>query len=55
MGLQDMMENDMTNIIQPDPKLQQDLVDVLLRFTRYPVALVCIHKINHTRDCVGDH
>ena len=41
MGLQDMMENDMTNIIQPDPKLQQDLVDVLLRFTRYPVALVC--------------
>lgn len=41
MGLQDMMENDMTNIIQPDPKSPQDLVDVLLRFTRYPVAFVC--------------
>ena len=28
-------------VIQPGPKLQQDLVDVLLRFRRYPVALVC--------------
>ena len=27
--------------ILPGPKLQQDLVSVLLRFRRYPVALVC--------------
>ena len=31
----------MNDVIQPGPKLQQDLVDVLLRFRRYPVALVC--------------
>ena len=30
----------MNDVTQPDPKLQQDLVDVLLRFRRYPVALV---------------
>ena len=31
----------LNDVIQPGPKLQQDLVDVLLRFRRYPVALVC--------------
>ena len=31
----------LNDVIQPCPKLQQDLVDVLLRFRRYPVALVC--------------
>ena len=29
----------LNDVIQPGPKLQQDLVDVLFR--RYPVALVC--------------
>ena len=31
----------LNDVIQPGPKLQQDLVDVLLRFRRYPVALGC--------------
>ena len=31
----------LNDVIQPGPKLQQDLVDVLLRFRRYPVALLC--------------
>ena len=31
----------LNDAIQPRPKLQQDLVDVLLRFRRYPVALMC--------------
>ena len=31
----------LNDIIQSGPKLQQDLVDVLLRFRRYPVAIVC--------------
>ena len=30
----------LNDVIQPGPKLKQDLV-VLLRFRRYPVALVC--------------
>ena len=30
----------LSDVIQPSPKLKQDLV-VLLRFRRYPVALVC--------------
>ena len=29
------------NVIKPSPKLQHDLVDVLLRFRRYSMALVC--------------
>ena len=31
----------LNDVIQPGPKLKQYLVDVLLRFRRYPVALVC--------------
>ena len=31
----------LNDVIQPGPKLQQDLVDILLKFRRYPVALVC--------------
>ena len=31
----------LNDVIQPGPKLQQDLVDVLLIFRRYPVAFVC--------------
>ena len=31
----------LNNVIQPGPKLQQDILDVLLRFKRYPVAIVC--------------
>ena len=31
----------LNDAIQSRPKLQKDLVDVLLRFKRYPVALVC--------------
>ena len=31
----------LNDIIHPGPKLQQDLVNVLLRFRRYPIALVC--------------
>ena len=31
----------LNDVIQPGPKLKQYLVDVLLRFRRYPMALVC--------------
>ena len=31
----------LNDIIHPGPKLQQDLVNVLLRFRRCPIALVC--------------
>ena len=31
----------LNDIIHPGPKLQQDLINVLLRFRRYPIALVC--------------
>ena len=31
----------LNDFINPSPKLQNDLVNVLLRFRRYPVALVC--------------
>ena len=31
----------LNGLIQSGPKLQQDLVDVLLRFRRYPLAHVC--------------
>ena len=43
----------LNDVIQPCPKLQQDLVDVLLRFRRYPVALVCDIAEMHLR--IGVH
>ena len=32
---------ELNEVIYQGPKLQQELVDVLLRFRRYPVALSC--------------
>ena len=34
-------EKSLNDVIHPGPKLEQDLISILLRIRRYPIALVC--------------
>ena len=43
----------LNNVIHQGPKLQQDLFDVLLRFRRYQVAVVCDIEEMYLRIGIG--